>query len=251
MSGHSKWATIKHKKGAADAKRGQVFSKMAKELMVLARSGGSDPTMNAALRNCIQKAKSYNMPNDNIDRAIKKGAGELGGAIIQEVAYEGFASGGVGLVVQVLTDNKNRAAAEIRHVFGKHGSDFASQGAVSRNFERRGQIFVESTKATEERLMEVVLEAGADDLQLNGEQFEILTPPAALTNVTTALEKAGIPFLSGEVAMVPLLLVPVSEKSVAQSVNRFVDDLEANDDVQNVYSNMDVSDALQAELDKE
>jgi YebC/PmpR family DNA-binding regulatory protein len=163
MSGHSKWATIKHKKGAADAKRGKVFSKLAKELMVVARQGGSDPGMNPTLRTLIQKAKSVNMPADNVDRAIKKGAGELEGAVFEEAVYEGYAGGGVGLIVQALTDNKNRAAAEIRHIFTKHGSSFAQQGSVSRAFHRRGQIFIEAEGVDEDELMGVVLEAGAED----------------------------------------------------------------------------------------
>ena len=155
MSGHSKWATIKHKKGAADAKRGKVFSKLSKELMVVARQGGSDPGMNPTLRTLVQKAKSVNMPSDNIDRAIKKGAGELDGVVFEEVVYEGYAAGGVGLIVMGLTDNKNRAAAEIRHVFTRHGSSFATQGSVSRGFQRRGQILVESSAVDEDKLMEI------------------------------------------------------------------------------------------------
>jgi len=251
MSGHSKWKTIQHKKGAADAKRGKMFSKLSKELMVAARSGGSDPLTNATLRNIIRKAKASSMPADNIDRAIKKGAGELEGAHFEEVSYEGYAGGGVGLIVQGLTDNKNRAAAEIRHTFTKHGSSFAQQGAVSRGFTRRGQIFVSAEAIDEDKLMDIVLEAGAEDMTRDGDQFEILTDPSSFADVSEALESAGIEALSAEVSLVPETYVPVTEPSVAASVMRFVADLEDVDDVQNVYTNMDVDDTILEGLDKE
>ena len=251
MSGHSKWKTIQHKKGAADARRGKIFSKLSKELMVTAKKGGSDPDKNPPLRALMQKAKSVNMPADNIDRAVKKGAGELEGVTFEEVAYEGYAAGGVGLVVLALTDNKNRAAAEIRHVFSKHGSSFAGQGSVRRGFERKGQVFVDATIIDEDKLMGVVLEAGADDMKNDDGQFEILTDPAAFADVTEALEKAEIATLSAEISLVPTAPVPISEKSVASSVLRFVSDLEDNDDVQNVYTNMDMSDEVLKELEKD
>jgi YebC/PmpR family DNA-binding regulatory protein len=248
MSGHSKWATIKHKKGAADAKRGKAFSKISKELMVVARAGGSDPSMNPTLRTVIQKAKSVNMPADNMERAIKKGAGELEGAVYEEIVYEGYAGGGVGMIVQALTDNKNRAAAEIRHVFSKHGSSFAAQGSVSRGFQRKGQIFVDAAGVDEDTLMGIVLDAGAEDMKHDGDQFEILTDPNAFADVTEALETAGIATLSAEVSLVSDTLVPVTEKSTAASIMRFIDALEDNDDVQSVYTNMDVDDAIMQEL---
>jgi YebC/PmpR family DNA-binding regulatory protein len=251
MSGHSKWATIKHKKGAADAKRGKVFSKIAKELMVVARQGGSDPGMNPTLRTLIQKAKSVNMPADNVDRAIKKGAGELEGAVFEEVVYEGYAGGGVGLIVQGLTDNKNRAAAEIRHTFTKHGSSFAQQGSVSRAFHRRGQIFIDAEGVDEDELMGVVLEAGAEDMTRDGEQFEVVTDPNTFADVTEALEAAGIATLSADVSLVSDTLVPVTDKATAASIMRFIEALEDNDDVQNVYTNMDVDDAIMQELNDE
>ncbi len=251
MSGHSKWATIKHKKGAADAKRGKIFSKLAKELMVVARQGGSDPGMNPTLRTLIQKAKSVNMPADNVDRAIKKGAGELEGSTFEEIVYEGYAGGGVGLIVQVLTDNKNRAAAEIRHIFTKHGSSFAQQGSVSRGFNRKGQIFVDAQGVDEDELMGVVLEAGAEDMTRDGDQFEIVTDPSTFADVTEALEAAGIPTLSADVSLVSETLVPVTDKATAASIMRFIEALEDNDDVQNVYSNMDVDDAIMQELNDE
>ena len=248
MSGHSKWATIKHKKGAADAKRGKAFSKISKELMVVARAGGSDPSMNPTLRTVIQKAKSVNMPADNMERAIKKGAGELEGAVYEEIIYEGYAGGGVGMIVLALTDNKNRAAAEIRHVFSKHGSSFAAQGSVSRGFQRKGQIFVDAEGVDEDELMGTVLDAGAEDMKSDGDQFEILTDPNSFADVTEALETAGIATLSAEVSLVSDALVPVTEKSTAASIMRFIDALEDNDDVQSVYTNMDVDDAIMQEL---
>ena len=249
MSGHSKWATIKHKKGAADAKRGKIFSKLAKELSIVAKQGGGDPDMNPSLRTCIQKCKSVNMPSDNIERAIKKGTGELEGVTYEEVTYEGYAAGGIGIIVKALTDNKNRAAAEIRHIFTRHGSNFAVSGAVSRGFERKGQIFVDASVVAEDKLMDVVLNAGADDMKNDGDQFEILTAPAAFNDVTAALEKAGIATLSAEVGMVPQIYAPVKDKSVAQTVQKFLDDLEDNEDVQNVYTNMDLDDSIAKELE--
>ena len=251
MSGHSKWKTIQHKKGAADAKRGKIFSKMAKELMVVAKAGGGNPDTNTALRNMIVRCKAVSMPNENIDRAIKKGTGELAADIMEEITYEGFADGGVGVVVKVLTDNKNRAAAEIRHIFSKMASGFASQGAVSRGFKRRGQIFVDATTVEEDKLMDIVLNAGAEDMTRDGDQFEVLTDPSAFAAVSEALEKAGIKAEDAEVRLVPETYVPVTEKSVAKAVMKFVETLEDNDDVQNVYTNMDVDDSVLAEIEKE
>ena len=251
MSGHSKWATIRHKKGAADAKRGKVFSKLSKELLVVARSGGGNPDLNPTLRTLIQKCKGVNMPNDNIERAIKKGTGEIDGITYDEVVYEGYANGGVGLVVKCLTDNKNRAAAEIRHIFSKHGSAFAGQGAVTRGFERKGQLFVEQSATDEDTLMNVVLEAGADDMQPDGDQFEILCDPSNFQAVVDALAAAEIATVSAEITLVPTTYMPVTDKAIAKSVMKFVGDLEDNDDVQDVYHNMDVDDAIMSELEAE
>jgi len=248
MSGHSKWATIKHKKGAADAKRGQAFSKIAKEIMVVSRQSGGDPATNITLRTLIQKAKGVNMPNDNIDRAIKKGTGETGGAAFEEVVYEGYASGGVSLIVYVLTDNRNRAAAEIRHIFKKHGSDFAAQGSVGRGFERKGQIIVDAEGIDEDQLMNTVLEAGADDMLRDGDQFEILTDPVVFNEVCDAIEAAGIEAANKEVTLLPTLAVEVSDPAVARSVLKFVTTLEDNDDVQNVYTSMELTDEVMAEI---
>lgn len=244
MSGHSKWKTIQHKKGAADARRGKIFSKLSKELMVVVRQGGSDPETNPTLRTLIQKAKGANMPADNIDRAIKRGAGDIQGAIYEEITYEGYAGGGVALVVNVLTDNRNRAAAEVRHIFTRHGLSFASQGSVTRGFERKGQILVDATVVDEDTLMGVLLEAGADDMQRDGDQYEIETDPSIFSDVTDALEKAGIPTLNAEVTLLPTVVAPVADQAVAASVLRFVADLEDNDDVQNVYTNMEMSDEV-------
>jgi len=251
MSGHNKWSTIKHKKGAADAKRGKVFSRLSKELMLAARQGGSDPSTNATLRQVMQKAKAVNMPADNIDRAFKKGAGEIEGVTFEEVCYEGYAAGGVGLVVMALTANKTRAAAELRHIFGKHNSSFAQQGSVTRGFVRKGQIFVDVAAIEEDKLMDIVLEAGADDMTQDGDQFQILTDPSVFTDVTDALEAAEVPQASAEVALVATGPMPITDISVAKSVLRFISDLEDNDDVQNVYSNMDIDDAMMAQLAEE
>ena len=251
MSGHSKWATIKHKKGAADAKRGKIFSKLAKEIMVVARQGGGDPAANITLRTLIQKAKSVNMPNDNIERAIKKGTGESGAAAFEEIVYEGYASGGVGLVVYVLTDNRNRAAAEIRHIFSKNGSSFAQQGSVSRNFERKGQIIVNGEGVEEDSLMDIVLEAGADDMVSEEGQFEILTDPKVFNDVCDALDAAGIEAVSKEVTLLPTLPVTVDDVAVAKSVLKFIAALEDNDDVQNVYSSMEMTDEVMDAVSEE
>ena len=244
MSGHSKWKTIQHKKGAADAKRGKVFSKLSKELMVAARQGGASLEMNANLRTLVSKARSSNMPADNIDRAIKKGTGELEGSALETIVYEGYAGGGVGIIVEALTDNKNRAASEIRHIFTKHGSNFAAQGSVSRNFTRKGQIFVDASTATEEKLMEIVLEAGADDMTEDEGQFEIVTAPSEFVAVVEALEQAEITTVSAEVTLIPDVYVPIAEKSVASAVFKLINDLDENEDVQNVHANMDASDEV-------
>jgi len=246
MSGHSKWATIKHKKGAADAKRGKAFSKIAKEMTIVAKQGGGDPNNNPTLRTLMAKAKAVNMPNDNIDRAIKKGTGELAADILEEITYEGYAAGGVGLVVKVLTDNKNRAAAEVRNVFRKNNSDFATLGSVSRNFERKGMILVPAAEATEDQLMEVVLGAGADDMETEEEGFTVTCTPSAYSAVCEALEAAGIAFdqENSRVGLVPTVLSPVTDVAVAKSVNKFVAALEELEDIQDVYTNMDLADEI-------
>jgi len=254
MSGHNKWSTIKHKKGAADAKRGKIFSRIAKEMTIVAKSGGGDPASNPTLRTLISKAKACNMPNDNIERAIKKGTGELAADVLEEITYEGYAQGGVGLVVKVLTDNKNRAAAEVRNIFKKNGSDFAGLGSVSRNFERKGTIMIPAADGlTEDRLMEVVLAAGADDMVTEEGGFTVTCQPPAFGEVCAALEAAGIKFdqENSQVGLVALTPVPVSDLSVAKAVHKFVNALEEHDDVQDVFNNMDLDDALAAQLEEE
>jgi len=251
MSGHSKWKTIQHKKGLIDAKRGKIFSRLSKELMIAARQGGANPDSNITLRTIIAKAKAANMPGDNVDRAIKKGAGELEGTVMEEVVYEGFADGGVSLIVLAITDNKKRAAAEIRHIFNKYGKDLAAQNSVMRSFKRKGQIFVESSTVSEDKLMGIVLDAGAEDMRDVSGEFEIVTEPAAYTKVIEALEKANIKTSSSEITLLPDTYIPVSDKGLASSVLKFVGDLEDNDDVQNVYTNMDMSDEVMKELEKD
>ena len=249
MSGHSKWATIKHKKGAADAKRGKMFSKLAKEITIAAKTNG-DPGSNPTLRTLIQKAKGINMPSDNIDKAIKKGTGEIVAEALEEITYEGYAAGGIGLVVNVLTDNKNRAAAELGHVFRRNNSEFAARGSVSRNFERRGQIIVEKAAAEEDKLMEIVLEAGADDLITDDEGYEILTQPSAYQAVATALENAQIPTVSSEIAFLPMTQKEVAELAKVKALLKFVEALEDNEDVQNVYHDADISDELMTQAEE-
>lgn len=244
MSGHSKWSTIKHKKAATDAKRGKIFSKIAREIMVAARTGGGDVDANITLRALIQKARAANMPGDNIDRAIKKGTGDLDGAALEEMAYEGYAQGGVGIIVEALSDNRNRTAAEVKHAFSKHGASLAGQGAVSRLFQRKGQIVVDAAAASEERLMEIAIEAGAEDLQQDGEQFILTTPPTEFMSVVDALEKAEIQMEGSELTLLSEDSIPVTDKSQAASLLRFIEALEDLEDVQNVYSNFDISEEL-------
>ncbi|HBA86085.1 MAG TPA: YebC/PmpR family DNA-binding transcriptional regulator [Verrucomicrobia bacterium] len=246
MSGHSKWATIKHKKAATDAKKGKVFSKLAKEIMICARAGGGDPGANISLRTMLQKAKQVNMPSDNIDRAIKKGTGELQSAALEEIMFEAYASGGVGLIVQCLSDNRNRTVAEVRHVITRCGGNLAGQGQVMRSFTRKGQIIIDATKIEEDKLMELVLEAGADDMQKEDDKFEVLTDPSKFNNVVEALSKAGIQMESSEVSLIPDTYTPVTDKDKAGTLVKFIEELEDLDDVQNVYTNADIDDSLLA-----
>ena len=251
MAGHSKWANIKHKKGKADAARGKVFSKIAKEIMVAASGGGGNPDDNIQLRALIQKAKGVSMPKDNIERAIKKGTGELEGGRLEEGSYEGYASGGIAVVVKVLTDNKNRSASEVRHAFNKAGANMAEQGAVSRMFQRKGQIFIEKDGIGEEALMECVLEAGAEDLKTEGAQYEVLSDPGDYDALSDALTRAGIVMASSELVMIPDLITEVTDVDQARSILKFIDALEELDDVQDVYANFDISDEVAAALDSE
>lgn len=250
MSGHSKWKTIQHKKGAADAKRGNIFSKLSREIAIAAREGGGNPEMNASLRALLVKAKSANMPSDNIERAIKKGTGALEGARLEEVFYEGYGPCGVALVVKVLTDNKNRAAADIRHIFSKFGGSLAAQGAVMRSFKRKGQVFVDASIVEEDKLMSLVLDSGAEDMRKDDGMFEIVTDPGDFLAVVDALEKAGIPSAGSEITLLSESLLPVMNKADASAIMKFIEALEENDDVQNVYSNVDIDDAVLKEMEE-
>ena len=247
MSGHSKWATIKRKKGATDAARGKLFSKSIKEITIAARHGGGDPEGNPRLRSAIAAAKAINMPSTNIERAIKRGTGEIEGANYEETRYEGYAPGGVALLVEIATDNKNRTAGEIRQIFTKHGGALGEAGSVAYLFKPRGMILVEKTAVGEETLMEIVLEAGADDVNSEGDSFEVLTPPATLEPVKEALAKKGIAILSAELTRVSTQQVPVTAKDAGQLL-KLVDTLEDHDDVQKVYANFNVPDEILAKL---
>ncbi len=242
MSGHSKWHTIKHKKGAADAKRGRVFTKLIKEITVAARVGGGDAEGNPRLRTVILAAKAANMPKDNIEKAIKKGTGELPGVSYEEVAYEGYGPGGVAVYVQALTDNRNRTLPEIRHLFAKYGGNLGESNCVSWMFEKKGYIVVAKDKASEETLLEVVLDAGGDDVRDDGENWEVLTPPERLHAVNEALNGKGIAATSAEISMVPKNTVKIEGKK-AQQLLSMMEALEEHDDVQNVWANFDIDEA--------
>lgn len=246
MSGHSKWATIKRKKGATDQARGKVFSKFIKEITLAAR-GGADPNMNPRLRTAIAGAKSVNMPANNIERAIRRGAGLEEGVHYEETQYEGYGPGGVAVLVEVATDNRNRTAGEIRNIFTKHGSALGAAGSVAYLFKPRGVIIVDKAATSEEALMDIVLEAGADDVTGEGDTFEILTPPAHLEAVKEALAAKSVPTQSAELTKLASQLVAVSEKQ-AESLLKLVDMLEDHDDVQKVYANFSMSDELMAKL---
>jgi len=247
MSGHSKWATIKRKKGATDAARGKLFSKSIKEITIAARHGGGDPEGNPRLRSAIAAAKAINMPSTNVERAIKRGTGEIEGAHYEETQYEGYAPGGVGVLVEIATDNKNRTAGEIRQIFTKHGGALGEAGSVAYLFKPRGVILVDKAAVSEEALMEIVLDAGADDVSSEGDSYEVLTPPVALEAVKGALAKKGVPTLSAELSRVASQLVPVSAKDAGQLL-RLVDTLEEHDDVQKVFANFSVPDEILAKL---
>lgn len=235
MSGHSKWATIKRAKGAADAKRGQMFTKFIKEISIAARMGGGDPDANPRLRTAVLKARAANMPKDNIERAIKKGTGETGGAVYEELIYEGYAPGGVALLVEVLTDNKNRAAANVRNIFSRTGGNLGVSGSVARMFSRKGVIEYDATATDEDTIMEIALDAGADDVTNEDGVITVYTDPANFATVLEALQKKDLESLSAAVAMVPQAYQSV-DKDTAAKVQKLVDRLEEDDDVQNVYS---------------
>jgi YebC/PmpR family DNA-binding regulatory protein len=247
MSGHSKWSTIKRKKGKEDQKRGRVFSRLAREIIVAARAGGGDPGGNTRLRVAIQAAKVANMPADNIARAIKRGTGEVEGAQFEEVVYEAYGPGGVAMCVEVMTDNKNRTTPEIRHLLDRHGGSMAEAGAVTWMFERKGMVVVDKGRATEEQLMEAVLDAGAEDLRPGDDVFEIYCPPERLADVTDALAKAGVEFATAEVSLVPKSVVPLEGKNAAKFL-KLLEALEDHDDVQAVFANFDIPASVMEEL---
>ncbi len=241
MSGHSKWATIKHKKAALDAKRGKAFTRLIKEIMIAARNGG-DPDMNPRLRTAIVAAKAVSMPADNIKRAIMRGTGELEGGQIDEILFEGYGPGGAAVLVNVATDNRNRTVSEVRHLFSKNGGNLGEVGSVAWMFERKSQIIIDGEKATEDQLMGIALDAGADDIRDQDGAWEILSAPEAHEAVMQALEKAGIPTESSEIAMIPKNTVKLEGKNAAAML-RMYDLLEEHDDVQSVFGNYEVDEA--------
>ncbi|HEV8659911.1 MAG TPA: YebC/PmpR family DNA-binding transcriptional regulator [Thermoanaerobaculia bacterium] len=244
MSGHSKWSTIKHKKGAADAKRGKIFTRIIKEMTVAARLGGGDPNANPRLRAAVAEAKANNMPKDNVERAIKRGTGELEGATYEEITYEGYGPGGVALMVETMTDNSNRTTPEIRHIFEKNGGNMGTPGSVRFQFERKGYFTIDKKAADEDKLMEIALEAGADDLRSDDPDiFEIYTSPENFEHVRQALEKNKIPTLEAKLGQIPTNYVKLDENKAKQMM-RLMEMLDDHDDVQNVWSNFDIPEEL-------
>jgi YebC/PmpR family DNA-binding regulatory protein len=243
VSGHSKWATIKRKKGAADAKRGQLFSKLSRAIIVAAKEGGGDPDSNAALATAIQKARDNSMPKENIERAIQRGAGGGDGAAYESVVYEGYGPGGVAVLCMILTDNRNRAASDVRHIFNKHGGSLATPGAVAWQFDRRGVILVEAEGVDEDLLMEAALDAGAEDISLDGSSWQVTTEPTGLSAVRTALEEGGFAISSADLTMIPKTTIEPDEAE-ARRLLKLVDSLEESDDVQEVFANFDISEEV-------
>jgi YebC/PmpR family DNA-binding regulatory protein len=241
VSGHSKWSSIKHKKGAADAKRGNLFSKLSRAIIVAAREGGPDPAANLALQNAIEKARSYSMPKDNIERAIARGSGaDSDSSAFETVVYEGYGPNGVAIIVEALTDNRNRTAADVRHVFSKHDGNLGGSGAVMWLFERRGIVLVAADSVDEDELLLAAAEGGADDVSLDGSTFQVTCDPESLRPVREAVEQAGFRVESAELTMVPKTTVEVGDEAAARKILRLMDALEESDDVQDVYSNFDI-----------
>jgi YebC/PmpR family DNA-binding regulatory protein len=248
MSGHSKWATIKHKKGALDAKRGKIFTRLIKEISIAAKNGGGDPDSNPRLRGAIVAAKAENMPADNIKRAIQRGTGELPGAVYEEFSLEGYGPGGVAVLLDINTDNRNRTVSEIRHAFGKNGGNMASAGAVAYMFQKKGDIIIPKSAATADDLMNIIIEAGGEDEPIDdGENWEILTAPSAYEDMLEALKKAGITPASSSVAFIPQNYVKL-EGQAANTMIRLMEVLEDHDDVQNVHANFDIDQKLLEEV---
>ena len=245
MSGHNKWSTIKHKKGAADAKRGKLFSRLVKEITIAARLGGGDPDGNPRLRSALATAKGASMPKDNITRAIQKGTGELPGASYEEVNYEGYGPGGIAIFIECMTDNRMRTTPEIRHLLSKHGDNLGELGSVAWMFDRKGMFLVSASSIDEDRLMEVALDAGAEDLESDGDHFQVTSPPEVFHAVRDALEKAGVEVGEASVMMIPQNPMTVEGKKAEQCI-KLLDLLEDHDDVQNVYSNLEVDEDVEA-----
>jgi YebC/PmpR family DNA-binding regulatory protein len=245
VSGHSKWSSIKHRKGAADSKRGQLFSKLSRAIIVAAKEGGPDPAANLALQNAIEKARSYSMPKENIERAIAKGSGaDADASSFETVVYEGYGPEGVAVLVEAVTDNRNRTASEVRHAFTKHGGNLGTTGAVAWQFERRGVVVVPAGGADEDSLFMAAADGGADDVERDGSSFVVTSAPEALSSVRQALEEAGLTVESVELAMVPKTTVAVSDESMARRIVGLVEGLEDTEDVQDVYANFDIPEAV-------
>ena len=244
MSGHSKWSTIRHKKGAADAKRGKIFTKLIKEIMVAARMGGGDIMANPRLRAAVTAAKAENMPKDNIDRAIKKGTGGMDGTIYEEINYEGYGPGGVAVLVEIMTDNRNRAASDVRHIFSRNGGNLGEAGCVAWMFSKKGSIVFNKGKVAEEEVMEVALEAGADDVLDQEDQIEVITSQEEFLAVKAAFDEKGMVYELDEITMVPQTTVRVEEEKLAAQLLRLMDALEDSDDVQHAYANFDIPDEI-------
>ena len=244
MSGHSKWANIKHKKGAADAKRGKTFTRLIKEITVAARMGGGDPDGNPRLRSAIATARSENMPKNNIIRGIQKGTGELEGEVYDEILYEGYGPGGVAVLVECMTDNRNRTVADIRHYFAKSNGNLGESGCVAYMFDKKGMILVDKSTTTEDELMDLALEAGADDVLEEDDVFQVVTAPDDFDEVREGLEKAGVVFVEASLTMVPQTIIEVTEEKPAKALLKLLDNLEGHDDVQNVHANFDIDDEL-------
>jgi YebC/PmpR family DNA-binding regulatory protein len=241
LSGHSKWSSIKHKKGAADAKRGKLFSKLARAIIVAAKEGGGDPTNNLALQNAIEKAKSYSMPKDNIERAIAKGAGnDADSAAFETIVYEGYGPEGVAVIAEALTDNRNRTASDVRHIFTKFGGNLGTTGAVAWQFERRGVVLVASEGADEDELFLAAADAGADDVEADGDVIQVTSAPESLAAVREAIEASGFAVESAELSLLPKTTVAIDDEGKAKQLMRLIEALEDNDDVQDVYANFDI-----------
>ncbi len=248
MSGHSHWATIKHKKAAVDAKRGRLWSKVARMIIVAARNGGGDPSANLTLRYAIDKAKAVNMPRDTIEKAIKRGTGEIAGATFESIQYEGYGPSGVAIVAEVLTDNRNRTGPEVKRIFEKHGGSLGTPGCVSWMFNKKGLITVLTSSIDEDALMELALSAGADDLQNTGEVYEITCDPSAYDELKKALEEKEIPTQTAEISMVPQTMVPITDPETARKIINLMEAVEEHDDVQNTYANFDIPEETMAQV---